>query len=370
MKRKYFLHLKKRLIRGDVGWIIRNAWKYVGIPVSSVIGRPLTGPILGGIIVTYNCNYRCLFCDYWKRDRGDKEVIDTEQMLSVIDDFKTLGTSGVGFTGGEPLLCKNLFDLIRHAKQKQMTTSVASNGSLIDEKTAEDLLGTGVDMVSISIDAPVRELHDKMRGIAGSFSKAVSAFSNLTRARKKLGLSTTLVVNTVLNLQNIDYILRMPGFAASLGADSFNILGVETLAVQSDIDKRREDLEIKEGMIAKIDTIIDELIASKRKTPLVDNSNYHLRLLKRQFRGEKLPIRCFAGNTSLYVDCFGDVFACMANVELSRPLGNINQGGLVGLWKSAEYQKARRHLNKCRNCYFTCQNEFNVLFSIKAKLLR
>jgi MoaA/NifB/PqqE/SkfB family radical SAM enzyme len=251
-----------------------------------------------------------------------------------------------------------------------MTASVGSNGSLITEKMAEDLLLTGIDMVSISIDAPFEELHDRIRGVKGSFVKALDAFSNLVKAKNKLRSQTTLVLNSVLSLQNLDYILQMPDFAANLGANSFNILGVETLAVRSDVSQRRKALEIIDDMIEKADRIVDELIKRKKQNAIIDNSISHLRLIKRQFRGEKLPIRCFAGNTSLYVDCFGDVFPCMANVELNKPVANISQQGLRQLWKTKKYQAERERLGRCRNCFFTCQNEFNVLFSVKARFLR
>lgn len=369
MKRKYLIHLKNRILSGDYKWFASSAMKYIGIPLSAMVNRPLVGPIMAGMLLTYECNYRCLYCDYPNRDNGDKRTLTLDERMRVIDTFKELGVMGVGFSGGEPLLYQDIYALIRHVKKRGLTASVGTNGSMVDEITAEKLLLTGIDMVALSIDAPVPEVHNKLRGIEGSFERVITAFKNLKKAKEKYGLSTPLVINSVFTLQNIDYINQMPDFAKDLGANSVNILGIEEVAVQKNFEARMKEVSIPPDQIHRVDQVVDQLIKRKNEDGMIDNSVATLKFLKRKFRGEKMPIRCYAGNTSLYVDSYGDVFPCMSHVEQSRSAGNIFEKDLKSLWKSWEYGQLRKNLSHCRDCYFVCQNEFNVMFSLKAKFI-
>jgi len=366
------MHLKKRIRSGDVNWLMSNVWKFATIPISRAIKHPLSGPIIGGIFLLYGCNYRCLYCDYPERKHPGKTRLTLEDFYRVIDDYHELGLNGVGFMGGEPLLYRGLHELIRHAKSKNMTAAITTNGSMTtNEENAEKLLSTGIDMVGISIDGPNAEINDKIRGVPGSFNNSVLSVKSLINARNKLGSSATFTVNTVLNRQNIEYVNEMPDFAKSLGADSINIMGVETLAIETDSAEKKDMIQIEKEKAEKIDRIVDALIERKKKDNMIDNSFAHLRLIRHQFRGEKLPIKCYAGNTSLYVDCYGDVFPCNAFLELKRPVANISGGkSLVSIWKSREYQGVRDKISTCRDCYFGCQNEFNAMLSVKAKFLR
>ena len=91
---------------------------------SRVLGRRV--PLVVSIVVTNRCNYSCAYCDRWD---GRGERLDRVQMLGMLDDMAAMGTKRVILTGGEPLIRKDIFDIIRRAKTHKMKVGVNSNGT-------------------------------------------------------------------------------------------------------------------------------------------------------------------------------------------------------------------------------------------------
>src|SRR5262245_27166070 len=119
---------------------------------------------------TSGCNLECIHCR-----RIDvaaalaKQDMSTEQGMRFIDSLADCAKPILVFSGGEPLYRKDLFDLARHARNRGITTALATNGTLIDELTANKIVAAGFQRVAISIDGADAETHDRFRGIPGSF---------------------------------------------------------------------------------------------------------------------------------------------------------------------------------------------------------
>lgn len=118
------------------------------------------GPILCNYYVTYRCNARCGFCDIWEQPSPMINLVDAERNL---DDLKRLGVRIIDFTGGEPLLHRNIGDLLSMAKERGFLTTITSNG-LLYPKRAQELAGK-VDLLHFSIDSSRRDEHDASRGV-------------------------------------------------------------------------------------------------------------------------------------------------------------------------------------------------------------
>lgn len=369
MQLRYVRYLQEKIRRGEFKWIINNSFKYPAIALSRLLHRPLCGPIIAGLLLTYRCNLKCLFCDYWNRHVKEKRPeLSTAEFKDVIDDFFRIGASGIGFMGGEPLLRKDLSELIRYASGKGMTTATTTNGYLLNDENLEAVMHSGLEMLTVSIDGTNAEIHDKIRGVQGSFQKAVDAVRKIDQYRKKNNISIMLGVSTCINLQNIDYILNMPDFVKSLGVDHNNFMGIETMGLVDRATMRKKSVEFNKDDASKFDKVIDGLAAYKKKYGFIDNSFGGLELMKKQFRNEFLPITCYAGNTTYYVDCYGDIYPCLAYMEMCKAINNMHSISAKDFWYSKEYQRVRDKLYKCRLCYFPCQNEFNVLYSLKYML--
>ena len=123
--------------------------------------RLISKPVLCNYYVTYRCNATCSFCDIWEKPSpyADIQTVETN-----IRDLKKLGVKVIDFTGGEPLLHRNIDQLLRIAKKYGMITTLTTN-ALLYPKWSQPLKGL-VDMLHFSLDSPDKEEHDKLRGVA------------------------------------------------------------------------------------------------------------------------------------------------------------------------------------------------------------
>ncbi|TAE76120.1 MAG: radical SAM protein [Bacteroidetes bacterium] len=117
-------------------------------------------PILCNYYVTYRCNASCSFCDIWEKPSPYITLENAEKNLT---DLKKLGVKVIDFTGGEPLLHRQIVELLTLAKQKKFITTLTTN-ALLYPKYAQKLKGL-VDMLHFSLDSPDKDEHDKMRNV-------------------------------------------------------------------------------------------------------------------------------------------------------------------------------------------------------------
>lgn len=123
--------------------------------------RLVRHPVLCNYYVTYRCNASCSFCDIWERP---SPYVTPEEVYKNLVDLRRLGVRVIDFTGGEPLLHRQIDKLLRMAKRMGFITTLTTNG-LLYPKWAERLRGL-VDMLHFSLDSPHREEHDASRGVA------------------------------------------------------------------------------------------------------------------------------------------------------------------------------------------------------------
>jgi MoaA/NifB/PqqE/SkfB family radical SAM enzyme len=123
--------------------------------------RLIRKPVLCNYYVTYRCNATCGFCDIWERPSPYVTVSSVEQNLR---DLRQLGVKVIDFTGGEPLLHRQIDQLLTLAKGMGFITTLTTN-ALLYPKYA-DRLARKVDMLHFSLDSPVKEEHDRSRGVA------------------------------------------------------------------------------------------------------------------------------------------------------------------------------------------------------------
>lgn len=122
--------------------------------------RLVSHPVLCNYYVTYRCNATCSFCDIWERP---SPYVTLENARENFRDLKRLGVKIIDFTGGEPLLHRQLDLLLEEAKSAGLLTTVTTNG-LLYPKYASRLQGL-IDMLHFSLDSPIREEHDQSRGV-------------------------------------------------------------------------------------------------------------------------------------------------------------------------------------------------------------
>lgn len=157
-------------------------------------------PLLVGFNITFRCNLRCTYC---ASPTLKVPEMETGDVLRTIDDFHALGMRWITFSGGEPLLRKDLGEIVEYTKTKGIVTFISTNGWLIPKRIEE--LGR-VDRFTISLDGG-EEVHDKVRG-KNAFAKAVAG----AEAAREHGIPVAFTC--VLSSHNLDAVDEVLALAA------------------------------------------------------------------------------------------------------------------------------------------------------------
>ena len=348
-RRQYGDVLRERLEREGPLGVASLAARWARTALSPFARRPLGGPALATLLVTYRCNLRCRVCDLpdravARRKAGDRELT-TAEFRAVLDDLRAIGALGVGVTGGEPMLRDDLFELLAHATRRRLHAHVNTDGFRVDDAAAREMVRAGVRSVNVSLDGATAAEHDLARRRVGAFADAVSAIAALRRARGSRR-APVLTAVTVLTSENVDRVGAVADAALAAGADRLGVIPVHDFGQG---EPAAEAERVARGV---------EALKALRERGVLDNSTAYLDLLPRAFRGEPSPLFCYAPYASVVVDCYGDVFPCFPLMERHAPAGRIP---LAPLWRSAAYQAERERLAACTACLWNCHTEMNLV---------
>ncbi|MCK9298854.1 MAG: radical SAM protein, partial [Methanoculleus sp.] len=124
--------------------------------------------------ITNRCNLLCSHC-YIRAGPGQEREneLTTKEGLHLIDDLAAMRVPLLLFSGGEPLIREDFWELAGHAKERGLVTALSTNGTLITPAVARRLRDTGVEYAGVSLDGATAETHDGMRNVPGSFQRAV-----------------------------------------------------------------------------------------------------------------------------------------------------------------------------------------------------
>ena len=172
-----------------------------GVTKPQTVGAPF--------LVVWNytnaCNLRCRHC-YQNADKPTSEELSTTQRKEIIDQLDQENVVTVAFSGGEPLMRSDLFEIAEYAAKKGIYVSMASNGTMITRSVARRLKEIGVGYVDVSLDGAKPETHESFRGVPGCFKKTIEGIRNLVEA----GISTCVAVTaTKRNLYEIPKIVEL-----------------------------------------------------------------------------------------------------------------------------------------------------------------
>ena len=152
--------------------------------------------------ITQQCNLKCVHCYAHAKATGGHDELTTQQGKALIDDLVQFGVPVLLFSGGEPLVRKDLPDLAAYAVQKGMRAVISTNGTLIGADTARILKDIGLSYVGISLDG-MEEINDRFRGVRGAFDAALEGIKNCQAAGIKVGLRFTINKFNVEEIPNI-----------------------------------------------------------------------------------------------------------------------------------------------------------------------
>jgi len=148
------------------------------------------------------CNLKCVHCYAQSKDIEYKNELTTQQGKDLIDDLAQFGAPVILFSGGEPIMRKDLPELAQYARSKGMRAVISTNGTLIDKKMAKVLKDIGLSYVGVSLDG-MRETNDKFRGMKGAFDAALNGMCNCLAEGVKVGLRFTINKKNVKDIPAI-----------------------------------------------------------------------------------------------------------------------------------------------------------------------
>ena len=297
-------------------------------------------PMLVHFEVTMRCNARCGFCDYWKTPASERE----HELTSFADAAHAFSPMMITFTGGEPLLRRDLEDLVRAVRAAARLTyvTVITHGGLLSLERAQSLWDAGIDQFNISLDY-LDGRHDEARGIPGLTSKILAT----VRAMRGAGIDGVRF-NTVIKNDNLDQLLPIVEQAAALG------IGVN-FSLYTDFKNGNTQFVIGDTALDAADRAVQSLMAyKKRHRGIITNSDFYLGTIPRYLRGE-LRGPCESGTKTIHISPTGLVKRCP-----DFPLD--------GHWKD---YKGYAPIN-CSACYYACRGEaqapleFSRVFDILA----
>jgi MoaA/NifB/PqqE/SkfB family radical SAM enzyme len=146
------------------------------------------GPHAVTIAVTQDCNAHCVHCSAFRR--GKEGTLSTDQWCSVIDQCAELGITDIIITGGEPLMRPDLDVIIRRIVENDCVADVFTNGSLLSEENLDKLNEAGCDTIFVSLDSPVPEEHDELRGVPCLFDRVIEGIERAVSRGMAVGVST------------------------------------------------------------------------------------------------------------------------------------------------------------------------------------
>lgn len=159
-----------------------------------------------GPVVVWNstrtCNLKCRHCYMSSDAKKYQNELTTAEAKQFIDDLADFNVPVLLFSGGEPLIRPDFFELADYAAKKGVRPTLSTNGTLITPEVARKIKDIGVGYVGISLDG-LREVNDKFRGKAGAFEAAMNGIKNCVAVDQRVGLRFTINHHNIQELENI-----------------------------------------------------------------------------------------------------------------------------------------------------------------------
>jgi radical SAM protein with 4Fe4S-binding SPASM domain len=290
---------------------------------------------------TRKCNLDCIHCA--ARDKYDRELT-TPEAKTLIDTLSDMDVSTIQVTGGEPLMRKDLLEILSYASEKGLKTCLATNGYLVDEKMADAIVDAGVYLVQVSIDA-TKQVHNHIRNDQHSFDRATGA----VRYLKESSCPKVSVASTVMP-SNLDSLKDLRDILIGLQADFWNIGTV----MPAGYARNKPELYLSRE---KFRILMDFIVSSKKEIEIDLGENFPF-LGEYEEKIRKRPLICPAGIYSCCVGVDGHVRGCpdQADSEKNRE-GSIFDLSFADIWTKGFMRYRSREILKTDNRCSTCADK-------------
>ena len=277
---------------------------------------------------TLRCNAKCKHCGSRAgEDCNFKDELTTEEIENALKSIANKYNANeilLNITGGEPLVRKDLFEVMEFARNLGYHWGMTTNAILINDDNIEKMKKTGMTTISISLDG-LENSHDEFRGVKGSYLKIIENIKKL----KKADFLNYLQVTTVVNKSNIKELEEMYTKMKELQIDSWRIVNMDPIGRAQDNTQLALDKEDYKYLL--------DFIKTKKKQSKFDVTYGCTHFLGMKYEKEvrNHMFFCITGFTTGSILYNGDIYVC-PSVERRKELvqGNIRNDDFVEVWEN------------------------------------
>lgn len=295
------------------GLYLSRVW--IGSKVSTKLLPSTIRPLSAHVKLTENCQAGCITCDYWKTRWHD--AISTDRAVELLNEIGAAGIRDVRFTGGEPLLRRDFFQVLQKANTSRFKRIILQTNGLLLKKLHKDINASPITKVAVSMDG-LKPANDLIRGIDGYFDLGMEGIRLLRD--KEVAISVTLNRMCAADLEKLAEVAH--GVGAKL---EINILSRSLFFFK---DSDITSLWPEPSDVSKITKFLRDVL----KRP-----GYEVDYVTRYYNKETLEEPpCVLGYTQVFVLSNGDV---LTGCYPLKPVGNILKDSLANVLASEAYSR-------------------------------
>jgi MoaA/NifB/PqqE/SkfB family radical SAM enzyme len=341
----------KFLLASFLRKILRRFLSYKTIVnISSLINFPIAPPLTASVSITLRCNSKCYYCDVWKW--GDFFPDPTiEELKKIFSSLANLGVKVVTLSGGEPLLRKDIEEIISIINNHNMRAQIVTNGVLLSKEKINRLVQSRLTSITLSLDTVDPEVYQKLRGVP--FEIAQRALESLIYIKEE-SPQIYVGISCVINRYNIGKLVPLVEKITDIskGKILINFQSYERVP-----GRVNDDLIPDPEMYPALRGEIEKLIEMKGKGFPISNSSTFLTWIPDFLIYNKMPkgFKCTAGYTGVYI--WSDLMLHPCN-QLPA-IADLHKEDLEDVWFSHKFKEQRIKMKRreCRGCLLYCHTE-------------
>ena len=324
--------------------------------LSNQVGIP--APFFISHVVTFNCNMRCNYCSFWKEEMKEPEL-SKEEIFSFLNQCKKMGSVIYGISGGEPLLRKDVPEIMQYSKKIGYVNSLTTNGLLFEKRMHEVL--PYLDHVGISLDS-LDERHAGIRGLKDrNLHEKIISTIKLASSQKNLKVD----INTVISGANLDQIIPLMKFAKENNC---------TISLQPVIESENTpELVSLKGKEKEFNKTVDEMIKLKKAGYPILNSLEFMKIIKGRQNWDCRVARFMIELTPQGKIIFPCGSLCLPEGGIQEAvIDSVRKKPVKEIWFSKQANQLRKETDACPNnkkCYLNCYVEMSLLLTKRSTAL-
>ncbi|MBQ7609352.1 MAG: heme b synthase [Desulfovibrionaceae bacterium] len=305
--------------------------------------------------VTRSCNLACKHCRAEAHPEPYPGELSHEEALALIKTFPQVGKPIIIFTGGEPTMRSDLYELIRAAHAEGLTCACAPNGTRVSPEVARMLKESGVERCSVSLDGPDAASHDAFRGQVGAFEGALAGINNM----KAAGLP--FQVNTTVTKNNLGQLKAIFDLCTDLGAAAWHIFLLVPMG-------RAAGLTDQVITASEYEDVLHWFYAFRKTTSMhlkATCAPHYYRIMRQEAKAEGLEVTretfgldaltrgCLGGTGFCFISHTGQVQPCG---YLEIDCGQVREKPFPEIWRTSEvflqFRSPKAYEGKCGVCEY------------------